>query len=329
MDIFYTEQWAKFFVKPGEDVGTFNFGDADKFIRYSFIKRPIGLLPFVNQINDIGFDIVSPYGYGGIYLSPKARSDQKFIAEYKNEFTNYCRKNSIVSEFIRFHPFDKNQDFFQDYYDLIKVNDNIFVDLNQTEAEISKSIDKRHRYSIRRAKDFGVEIEIDQNFCYLDDFINLYQQTMSRNSASDFYFFPESFFKNLLAEFGHQLLLLVAKLNGKVIAASFFVINNENIYYFLSGSDYKFFHVFANHLLLWEAIAYAKKNNKKYLNLGGGMKTDDSLFLFKSGFSKYSVPYFVGKKIHDQSKYDFLLTESGVDRKIDFFPQYRYNLKVN
>lgn len=328
MDIFFTKEWAELFAdKYGGKVENFRFGDGDKFISYVFIKRHIRDLPFARGFEYDCFDIITPYGYGGVYLSPEARNDSAFIAEYKKRFNDYCAQHSIIAEFIRFHPLDSNHIFFADSHDLLQANDNVYINLQQSNNDILKNIDKRQRYSIRQAERSGVEIEIDERYAYFDDFKELHCQTMARNKADDFYYFTEDFFDKLIDIFKDRVMFLTAKLKDKIIAAALFIINDDNAYYFSGCSDVNFLKYSANHLILWRAINIAKEKNKKYFNLGGGLKRGDSLFFFKSGFSKSLAPYFIGKKIYNKDIYDKLVDLSGIKGDIDFFPKYRHSIK--
>lgn len=325
MDIFFTKEWAELFAEIfGGQVENFRFGDENKFISYSFIKRPVKQLPFARDFEHDCYDITAPYGYGGVYLSPEAKNDPSFIAEYQKNFKDYCLRNNIISEFIRFHPLDANHSFFADYYDLSQISDNIYIDLAQSEEDLWKNIDKRQRYSIRQAEKSGVIIETDKDFKYLDDFKKLYRQTILRNNAAKFLLFSDDFFDSLLKSFKERIILLIAKLQDKVISAALFIVNDDNAYYFLSGADKDFFRHSPNHLLLHKAIGLIKGKNKRYFNLGGGMKKGDGVFLFKSGFSKSLAPYFVGKKIHNQELYEKLNKLANVENDVDFFPKYRY-----
>ncbi len=70
------------------------------------------------------------------------------------------------------------------------------------------------------------------------------------------------------------------------------------------------------------------RENYSYLNLGGGVGAkEDSLFYFKSGFSKNTASFKVWKYIVNQLVYDELV-QRGKDvgkheKFVQFFPHYR------
>jgi serine/alanine adding enzyme len=270
------------------------------------------------------YDIVSPYGYGGIYVSEAASQDPDFIRDFSDAFNIYCVKNNIVSEFIRFHPLQKNYVFFKDSYLLKHVNNNVYVDLRQADCDILKNIAKRHRYCIRKAIANGVKINFEDDFDKIESFIQLYEATNDKNNATAFYYFGKEFFSKLRDTFGNKIRLVTAYLGNRLISASLFIFDEKNVYYFLSGTNKLGYDVFACHLLLHEAIFRAKKEGRELFNLGGGLKSNDSLFLFKSGFSSSVAPYYIGTAIRMPDIYEKMLDASGVNPSVDYFPKYRY-----
>ena len=324
MDIFYSRKWAELFAREmGGVAEVFRMEDGTMIAQYPFIKRRINDLDFAGALKQEFFDIVSPYGYGGIYLSEAAREDALFLRRFRNDFKKYCAKERIVSEFIRFHPLEQNQKAFEDLYAIKQVNKNSVINLGRTDDEIFKNIEKRHRYSIRLAEKSGVEIVLDNKFAYLPEFKSLYLSTNDRTQATKFYNFSGKFFQNLIQNFPDTVKLVVAKLEEKVVAASIFIFNPDHAYYFLSGANELALKVCANHLLLYKIALVANKEGKRFFNLGGGLKQGDALSIFKFGFSKLSVPFYVGTRIVDKEMYDSLAALSGADSKSDYFPLYR------
>lgn len=325
MDVFFTKEWANIFAeKEGETAGFFEMIDGDKIMSYSFIKREINKMSFATKLSEKYFDIISPYGYGGIYMSEAVSSDSNFIRKFISIFNDYCMDNNIVSEFIRFHPLQKNYKFFANVYSLRHVNDNVYINLKQTEKEISQNIAKRHRYCIRKAIAKGVNIKFDNNFEDIDKFIKLYEGTNDKNKASDFYYFKKDFFSSLKKSFGNKIKLVTASIDDKIVSASLFIFNEKEVYYFLSGTNKLGYNVFACHLLLHEVILKAKNDGKESFNLGGGLAINDNLFLFKSGFSNLVAPYYIGTAVRLPDVYKKLLDMSKVNLEIDYFPKYRY-----
>jgi len=80
-------------------------------VLYPFLIRKINELKFFQQmkITEIFYDITSPYGYGGPLVRSYGKSDKNLLVNgFIKEFSLFCEKNNIVSEFIRFHPLMEN-----------------------------------------------------------------------------------------------------------------------------------------------------------------------------------------------------------------------------
>ena len=54
------------------------------------------------------YDISTPYGYGGPLVENYNKKDCDL---FYNELTEWAKKNNIVSQFFRFHPIFKNQEY--------------------------------------------------------------------------------------------------------------------------------------------------------------------------------------------------------------------------
>ena len=99
---------------------------------YPFIKRAIEL-PFLNNGLSQDFDIITPYGYGG-HLTQN--SSEQIIQDFRLEFDEYCQKNNIISEFIRFHPLLKNHEYLEGLIDVVFDRETVYIDLTKSEGEI-------------------------------------------------------------------------------------------------------------------------------------------------------------------------------------------------
>ena len=56
------------------------------------------------------FDFSTPYGYGGWLIEGK--NSEKLFEDYEK----WCKKNGIISEFVRFHPMLHNQEKCGNHY---------------------------------------------------------------------------------------------------------------------------------------------------------------------------------------------------------------------
>jgi hypothetical protein len=280
----------------------------------------------IEQFKDFKYyDLTTPYGYGGPLIITKTEDKEKVnksLKKFFEDYTNYTLRNNYVCEFIRFHPVFENQRFFNEIFDVEYINDVVIVDLTKDLEEIWKDIKKGHRYNIKKSIREGCEIEIinKPSIGDIEDFINLYYETMDKNKASKKYYFSIEFINdhfNLL-----NAMLIEVKYKNEVIGASMFIYGDRIIHYHLSGAAYDSKSLYPSDLILLESIKWAKMNEFEYLHLGGGRGKNDSLFDFKKGFSNNVKIYYKGKAIYDIIKYNQLC--QGINIEESTFPKYRY-----
>lgn len=264
------------------------------------------------------FDFQSPYGYGGpIFLCD---NNDEFITRASKAYEAWCRENNILAEFIRFHP---KLNHWQQYYgEVIADRETIWIDLNQN--ELLSHFSTRARTAVRKAVNDGLTVEWSKATDSIYEFIHLYNLTMKVLGADNFYFFNEKYFEYLFQwDYTH---LLVCKYKGEVIAAATFLIDSFLVEYHLSASNLLGKKLNATNLLLYEAAEYGKKVGCSILHLGGGTdnKSDNPLLFFKSGFSKNSATFRIGKKIFNESLYYLMKSEwekkkGGPENRILFY----------
>lgn len=263
------------------------------------------------------FDFATPYGYGG-WIIEGEETDVLFEA-----YQNWCEKNGIVSEFVRFHPMIKNHENCDSAYDVIQLGEVVHMDLTSRDG-IWENIISKNRNVIRKAIKNDVKIYNGRFPEIYKEFRTVYNGTMDKDDAEDYYYFGEGFYDSILEDLPHNAQMFWAEKDGRVIAASIMLAANGRMNYHLSGSLREFSSLAPTNLLLYEAACWGNANGYKTLYLGGGVGSgEDSLFKFKRAFYKGDLNHFyIGKKVFSQEKYDELLQmrepiESG------FFPKYR------
>lgn len=157
-----------------------------------------------------------------------------------------------------------------------------------------------------------------------DRFREIYNGTMDKDNAEKYYYFGSDFYTSILEDLPQNAQVFWAEKDGKVIAASIMLTSNGYMNYHLSGSLREYSSLAPGNLILYKAALWGYENGCKTFYLGGGVGSgEDSLFKFKRAFYKGDLKhFFIGKKIHDQTKYEALLNmrEKTVG---NFFPQYR------
>ncbi|MEA5088411.1 GNAT family N-acetyltransferase [Solidesulfovibrio sp.] len=248
------------------------------------------------------FDLESAYGYGG----PVATTDDPgFLAEADAAWQDWCGKNRILAEFIRFHPLLENQRF-----SMAESQENrttVWIDL--TRPDIRAGLQPRLRTAVRKAEKDGVTVRYSREENDLRIFAAQYTETMARIGASADYFFPMAYFQGLLAH--PELRLGLAEHNGRTVAAAMFLAGAGLWEYHLCGVSPTGQQLGAVKLLICHAAETARAEGMRRLHLGGG--TDDAmdnpLLYFKAKFSSARAAFRIGRRVHRPEDYAALLRD--------------------
>lgn len=329
-DIYFKYEYLELY-KRHYDAGPESIFWKDKNVKifWTHLVRDISK---IKQFKDFRYyDLTAPYGYGGPLIITKTESKEKInesLKEFLEEYKNYALKNNYVCEFIRFHPIFENWKFFNKILDVEYTNDVVVVDLTKDLKEIWKGIKKGHKYNIKKSLKASCKIKSITNPFKkdIDTFINIYNHAMDRNKAEKKYYFSMEFINDQFNLLNAILIEVIYK--DSVIGTSLFIYGDKIVHYHLSGASYDFKGVYPTDLILWEAIKWAKKNNFKYLHLGGGRGVNDSLFKFKRGFSDIIKQFNIGKLIFDANIYN-KLSRMNSCKSDDYFPKYRQGFDKN
>lgn len=267
------------------------------------------------------FDFSTPYGYGGWLIeNPQNESTDCLFEEYEQ----YCQKENIVSEFVRFHPVIKNHLVVGSHYETVQLGEVVTIDLAGPET-IWENFSSKNRNVIRKAINNGIKIYNGRYPNIYEVFRNLYNKTMDKDNAKDYYYFKPEFYDSLLNDLAEDAQVFYAQMpDGTVIAASIMLAANKMMNYHLSGSLREYSSLAATNLLLYKAALWGCANGYRTLYLGGGVGLgEDNLFKFKRAFYKGELNRFwIGKKVFLNECYEKLCRISSSSSS-SFFPQYR------
>lgn len=278
---------------------------------------------FIGKIeNKKYFDFVTPYGYGGWLI------EGKNTEELFDEYENWCQKNAVISEFVRFHPMIKNHEKCDKFYEITGLGEVVHMDLSSPEI-IWENITSKNRNMIRKAVKNDVKIYNGRFPEIYKKFQIIYNRTMDKDHATKYYYFGPEFYKSVLEDMPQNAQVFYAEKDGVIIAASVILAANKKMNYHLSGSLPEYSSLAATNFILYMAALWGSANGYKTFYLGGGVGSEeDSLFKFKRAFYRGDLHrFYIGGKIYDQSTYDRLLRlrhdENDEIVKRGFFPQYR------
>lgn len=305
---------------------------------YPFLRRKLENLYYISrELEGDYFDIITPYGYGGPFIISDGNNlHENIIKEFCLEFTNYCKDNNIISEFIRFHPLYENHIYFSKEIEIALKNKVVYVDLSASKNDIWNNYEYNNKKNIKKALKSGIEIIIDNDLDYMDRFIDIYYTTMNRRKAKKYYYFSNAFFTYIKDNFKEKAILFLAKKSHEIISVELALYDNNIIYSFLGGTLEQYFILRPNNLLKHELILWAKEKGLRYYLIGGGYSLNDGIFNYKKSFSKNGIKeFYVGKKIHNIIKYNELKEELKKYlfnnypeiklEEIEYFPIYRFS----
>lgn len=265
------------------------------------------------------FDSTTPYGYGGFIISGE---DYKSLGE---EYAKFCNKQNIISEFVRFHPLLENWNNLQEIYDIEFLGNTVKMKL-ENESQIWENLIGKNRNMIRKAKKNGLQVFWERSPKIVDEFISIYNETMDNDKASEYYYFEKEFYESILFDLKYNALWFYVKKGNNILASSIILTSNGKMHYHLSGSKKEYRSLAATNLLLYEVACWGVSNGYKVFHLGGGLGAkEDSLYKFKKAFNRQEdSKFYIGKKIWNQKKYDYLVSlRDKFDKGSNFFPLYR------
>lgn len=281
-DIYHNSEYAKLY---GE-VFEFSYSKDNDFLKITAIKESIKGSPY--------FDISTPYGYGGFLF----KGDKEFLKESLEKLKEKCLSENIIAFFIRFHPFDAHLELYATMFHFFSKNRKIVVvDTQNPIGQIRQSYTSKLKSPIKKSK-----MNLKINHASLRDIANiqtLYNNTMLKTQADDFYFFNADYFRELLTF--KEVVMLKADYNSRIIGFSSFFLCKDFSYYHLSASTGE---MFANAALLDFFFEYANMQNSKFCILGGGLQNEDNLYFFKQKFSNLECDFYIGGLVFHQTIFE-------------------------
>ncbi|GMQ54746.1 peptidoglycan bridge formation glycyltransferase FemA/FemB family protein [Halopseudomonas aestusnigri] len=311
-DFVHTYDFHKISEENGEGSPVlFAVFDSDKLLAcWPALKRQIPGTDYV--------DLSCVYGYGGpvFAVGVTAKNILPIFFEGMKCF-------GAVTLFSRMHPVlvsDIEDNASRGEY----LGDVVVLDVNKGQSYID-FYRGGHRREIVNSFKKGLAIKVDWDCSDLASFQNIYQGAMLGLNARDYYFFSAEYFKRLAEAKDFKVIIIFAEYEGAKIAASMFIVANNIMQYYLSGTDYRFRNLAASKAIIAKAHELADEMGLSCLILGGGVgSSKDSLFRFKAGFSDNYQPFYVIKKVLDEEIYRGLCADKEVSTDTaGHFPPYR------
>ncbi|TNJ46473.1 GNAT family N-acetyltransferase [Tamlana fucoidanivorans] len=307
-------------------------GENPILIKYIENNVIIGLPLLIRDIySTIYKDATSVYGYVGPIS--KGVDDNFNNNNFITHLIKYFNANNIISVFSRLNPYlpKQNKILFQ-VGELTPQGKVICMDLKPSLEKQRGEYRNRLKTYINKARR-ECSVVVAKTNSDLNTFIDLYYENMDRVNAKKFYYFSKDYFRLLLKsnDFKTTVLLAVHNKTNEIIGGSMFISTKAIIQYHLSGTKAGYSKLNPTKLLIDEMRIMAHQQGLSLFNLGGGLggSDDDSLFHFKSSFSKQSKQFNLWKWITNKQVYNELVLAKTDNTKKNYFPLYRSIEDIN
>ena len=274
-------------------------------------------------------DATSVYGYSGPLVQGILTDEH--IQIWATEVLAWLKDEDVLTFFSRLNPLIDTLSVSQALGEVVPCGQTVPIDLSlplDMQRQHYRSSSKRH---INRLTKMGAKCVPGHSSADIDAFMNIYKTTMDRLAAAPYYYFDRSYYELLLAATDFDARLYLVVLDKKVIATGIFVFDTDIVQYHLGGTNPDFYNLTPIKFMFDTVRLDANKQGMKWFHLGGGAGSkEDSLYHFKSGFSRISKRFSVLKVVTDSARYNKICAAceqeakvSGVETDYNYFPLYR------
>lgn len=162
------------------------------------------------------------------------------------------------------------------------------LDLEKPLVELWEKLEKRTRYSIRKARKNGIKIEVSSSGPTIQEYLRLHKETCERAFLTPNLSLLSGIW-DILAKSG-KAQLFMAKCDELPVAGVMCLLYKDKIWYFSAASSTRLERMNAPTLLLWDIIEWAHNHEIRSLDLCGALCSPDRSspqygpYLFKRGF---------------------------------------------
>jgi serine/alanine adding enzyme len=286
---------------------------------FPLLLRP---LPF----GEDGADSATPYGYGGVLTG----SDSVKTTDL-HQLRDWCATNGVVSCLLRLHPLLGGSE-------QLSQSDDAEVEIREygpTTAIDPRRIDEATGRLGGMSKGRKADLTIARRELELawatgedalERFRVIYDGTMRRLGADEFYLFPAAYYRALAEGLGERLGVALALRGDEPVGGALFLADRRFAHYHLSGTTDAGRELKAGTLLVHAGAEWARERGCELLHLGGGYSGTDPLFAFKKSFGGETFTYSFATLVADRERYDALVarrSEEAEPPRPGFFPAYR------
>jgi CelD/BcsL family acetyltransferase involved in cellulose biosynthesis len=204
----------------------------------------------------------------------------------------------------------------------------VSIDLRQDPEVRMANYSATLRKGIRRNLRAGATTVRDADFSMLEHFYRFYVATMERNRASDYYYFPLSYFERLVSHAPGVVHLFVTSFGADVACAALIseYAGQLQALFIMGNPDFE--DKAPSRTMIHDVCQWGTERGAVDFHLGGGRGgVEDSLFRFKAQFSDVHRDFYTFRAVTDQKTYAELsqlrTSVSPVAEEDSFFPLWR------
>jgi hypothetical protein len=280
---------------------------------YSFQTENVRIVCPIAEREFAGYiDIVTPYGFSGFVGTGN-------YADFPQYWRVFAQERGYVCGYIGLNPIFENRRYF-DSSDLYSYNNIYILDLTVGLDELYSKLSTNRK---RQLKDWGktsAGLLLTQR-PLKDFFIANYAKFFRQKKAASVYGFSAATLERLFES--NNMVMVGAGTSRAVEAVTVFAYTSHVADFLFNvslpqGRRY-------SAALIWYCVNYFKSIGIPTLNLGGGVRADDSLAEFKQRFGARKLMLNCLKQVYDPSNYAVLCARVGADPvdRTGYFPAFR------
>ena len=290
------------------------------FIAFPFIKRSIE----GTEYNDLS----SVQGYVGPISNQRLNQlNESFKDNFRKALSQFLVENNIVSVFSRTHPFFDQCHLLEKLGGIHENGFTLAIDLSLPIEQQRQAYRTTTYSAIKKAWKKGYTLRDEKSEEAIKIFLLIYDETMNRVEATNYYRFDDSYIHMLLHTNEYDARLLTVYDGEVPIASTVIIISKGIMQAYLIATRQAYLHLSPAKFIVDAVSELGRTLGLKYYNLGGGLGfKEDGLFDWKSSFTNLRIPFRSWRYISNSNIYHELLEEKGIDKDldVDFFPLYRF-----
>lgn len=274
---------------------------------------PMLLRRIVGPTGENWVDACTPYGYGGVIcLKAEASSPTDLILALKN----WSDSRNLVCCVLRTHPLLGQDWLFKsiqgiDFVSFTRRVETTAIALEDwdEDRDCPSGMSKGRRSDLAFARR-NLQITClgsDDVLEHLRVFRDLYENTMRRLGATEFFHFPWSYYERL-AKLKPALSVAIGWHSGLPVGGSLFMAGPRYGHYHLSASNELGRKFKVSTLLVVAGAKWARERGCRKLHLGGGILANDSLMMFKRSFGGNAYQFGHLTLIADRDRYQSMFS---------------------